>query len=163
MLHKFRFVIAGVLIILVNQVVTFAVSASMPSALLPAGTTRYAAAHNNTAYGIDETGDWQDLVGMTKYITIPAGKTADVFVSFCTQLNKVTGSYVHVRGLIRSAVSLPAVQVMELTTQATVHCANFYWTNVAAGQPAIKMQVYVPLATSAQVHNATMFITVNVH
>ena len=41
MLHRFRFAIAGIVLILVNQVVTFAVSAHMPNALFPAGTTRY--------------------------------------------------------------------------------------------------------------------------
>ena len=35
MLHKFRFVIAGSIIILVNQAVTFAVSAAVPEQLAP--------------------------------------------------------------------------------------------------------------------------------
>ena len=42
MLHKFRFVIVSALVVLTSAGVSYAVSASMPNALLPAGTTRYA-------------------------------------------------------------------------------------------------------------------------
>ena len=71
MLHRFRFVIAGIVIILVNQVVTFAVSASMPDALL-------AGRHHPLRDGLrHERGQcfrrpgWVDMPGMIKYITHP--------------------------------------------------------------------------------------------
>jgi hypothetical protein len=164
MLHRFRFVILGTLMILASAGVSYAVvSAAMSPALLPAGTTRYAVAYSGAAYGLDFTSFWQDMYGMTKYISIPAGKTADVLVSFCSQFSKSTGSAVQLRALIRSVVGSPPAPGFELTDPATTHCANFYWTNVAAGQPAIKVQMFVPLVTSVQVYNSTMFVTVNVH
>ena len=72
MLHRFRFVIAGILIILINQAVTFAVSASMPTALLPAGSTRYATAASTSTENVNNLVGWADVPGMTKYITIPS-------------------------------------------------------------------------------------------
>ena len=107
MLHRFRFVIAGILIVLVNQVVTFAVSASMPTMLFPAGTSRYAAAYSLVPAGILDTDGWVDLSGMTKYITIPNGHTADVLVHFCGTAQTDSNSTVWVRALIRDVVASP--------------------------------------------------------
>ena len=83
MLHSSRFVIAGLLVVITSAIVSFAVSASMPGALMPAGTTRYAAVYATNEVVIHGDAGWMDVPGMIKYITIPGGQTADVIVIFC--------------------------------------------------------------------------------
>ena len=141
MLHRFRFVIVGILIILVNQAVTFAVSASMPNALLPDGSTRYAAVYaTSTEFSLSPS--WQDMPDMTKYITIPTGQTADVMVIFCGSSFTGEPAYLSVRALIRDVLASPSEFQLQVSDTAgrSSHCAIFLKTNVTAGSPAVKIQ-----------------------
>ena len=164
MLHRFRFVILGTLMVVASAAASYAVvSAYVPNALLPAGTTRYAAVSDSTPYSLSYTGGYQDLQGMTKYITIPTGQTADVFVYFCSQFRKSTGTYVNIVGMLRTTLGDPVAPQFVLTADPTTQCTNFYWTNVTAGQPPIKVKMYVPTSTTVVVDKAAMLVTVNLH
>ena len=140
MLHKFRFVIVSALVVLTSAGVSYAVSASVPNALLPAGTTRYAAAFADHADAITPADSWVDLPGMTKYITIPTGKTADVMVSFCGTEATSTGGLLWTRALIRDVAASPAGMSLLSSENGSSQCAMFYKTSVTSGSPAVKIQ-----------------------
>jgi hypothetical protein len=162
MWHKYRFVIAGLVIILVNQLVSFAVSASRPEAFLPSGTTRYAAAYLSTNYGLSYTGNWLDLPGMTKYISIPEGQTADLMIHFCILMTPNTAPHVAVRATVRGQPAKPYwVQFTPSAAQSNM-CADFYLTGVTAGQPPVKIQMDVPPGT-INLAEAVMLVTANLH
>ena len=165
MLHKFRFVIAGILIILVNQVVTFAVSANMPNSLLAAGTTRYAAAYaTSTEYSLSPS--WQDMPAMTKYITIPTGQTADVMVIFCGEVWTDSATDMLVRATVRDIVMAPdEITLLHQDAGASNRCAVFYKTNVTAGSPPVTIQWFVSGISFPQINVAdrSMVVIVNTH
>ena len=161
--RRFKIPIIIILTAVLTQAAGYAVRAALPEALLTAGSTRYAAAYYPALYTVSYTGDWQDLTGMTKYITIPTGQTADVFVSFCALLQKGTAASVSTRALLRSEpASPPGLEFVPATTPSN-QCADYFWTNVSAGQPPIKIQMYVTPATNVYVQHATMLVTVNLH
>ena len=168
MLHKFRFVIAGILVILVNQLVTFAVSAPMPNALLAAGTTRYATVSATNATSIYGDDGWQDVPGMIKYITIPAGKTADVIVIFCGSVTTIsgTGLPLYARAMIRDVITSPTqVTFSTLNTSETSNCAIFMSSGVTAGNPAVRIQWDMGggALDLAGLEARQMFVIVNIH
>jgi hypothetical protein len=138
----------------------------VPSALLPAGTTRYASAYAANVDSVVSTDGWSPMLGMTKYISIPSGKTADVMVIFCGAFSVQSGG-VSVRALIRDAVAAPASFIMhsnDLTSQS--RCANFQKSNVTAGNPPVTIQWSVSQGinpTDASVTARNMFIIVNIH
>jgi hypothetical protein len=162
MLHRFRFVIAGVLIILVNQAVTFAVSASMPSALLSAGTTRYAAAQASAIADVSSSPSFADIPGMTKYITIPGGQTADVMVIFCGEAASGSASQYLVRAQIGGALAVPNWSYMTVGSGYGNSCISFYRLNVPAGNPAVKIQWRAPTSTVSMAHRSLLVIA-NIH
>lgn len=165
MLHKLRFVLAGILIIVVNQAVTFAVSARMQDALLPAGTTRYASAYSGSGDNTSGMDGWNAIDGMTKYITIPSGKTADVMVIFCGVVDVDATSTVYARALVRNTLASPSSFLLQSGTEdMSSRCAYFQQTNVAAGTPAVTIQWNVSGGIpSASVLNRSMFVVVNIH
>ena len=165
MLHKFRFVIAGIVFILVNQVVTFAVSASMANALLPAGTTRYAAATASDSLYIAVADGWKDITGMTKYITIPGGQKADVFVIFCGGVASSNTQYLNLQAYIGGTLAGPGIQVFPLVTTYRNQCALFQRLNVPAGSPAIKLKWSVGAFDNYEANMAerSMIVIANLH
>ena len=164
MLHRLRFVIAGILIILVNQAVTFAVSASMPDALLPSGTTRYATVFATDYVPISYLEGWVDMPGMVKYITIPSGHTADVIVIFCgTGGVNIGSAWLTTRALIRDAVASPSQFLMTHLVDSTSNCAIFEKSNVSSGSPAVKIQWAVGNPDGATMQSRHMFVIANIH
>ena len=163
MFHKFRFVIAGVLFLVASVVLNQAVSAYMPNALLPAGTTRYAAASAVSSFTIHDYDAWTDVPGMIKYITIPTGKTADVIVLFCgMQGQNATGTLL-ARALIRDSLAVPADAMMvNSTTSFSSSCAIFQKSNVTAGSPAVKVQLH-STGGSGTMYTRQMLVIVNSH
>ena len=116
------------------------VSAAVPDALLPAGTTRYAAATASTPIYIVAADGWKDVTGMTKYITIPGGQTADVFVIFCAGSYSASADRLNLQAYIGGTLAGPGIQVVPLVTTYRNQCALFQRLNVPAGSPAIKIQ-----------------------
>jgi hypothetical protein len=137
----------------------------MPSALLPAGTTRYASAYSMVGLSITAADGWADLPGMTKFIAIPSGKTADVIVSFCGAAATNQPSLVHTRALIRDAVAAPADFWLTGSTTISSHCASFSKSNVTSGSPPVKIQWSVDgaPANSAFMYGRHMIVIVNIH
>lgn len=165
MLHKLRFVIVSALVILSSAGVSYAVSASRPNALLPAGTTRYATVFDGGFASISYNDGWVDMPGMVKYISIPTGQTADVIVIFCGTVGVNTASgWLNVRVLIRDALASPSQALLTHLDDSTSNCAIFEKSNVTAGSPAVKVQWEVdPSANSADVISRQMFVIVNTH
>ena len=140
MLQRFRFVIVSALVILTSAGVSYAVSASMPNALLTAGTTRYATASATNSELTYPSDGWVNVPGITKYITIPAGKTADVMVIFCGMAWTSPGDELWTCALIRDVAASPGETLLQTDNNTASQCAMFYKTNVTAGSPAVKMQ-----------------------
>ena len=167
MLHKLRFVIIGALMVIASAGASYAaVSAAMPSALLAAGTTRYATAYATGNSGINALNGWVDMAGMTKYISIPGGKTADVIVIFCGNVSADSGALVHVRALIRGAAASPTqFDLTNVYPGRSSSCAIFEKSNVTAGSPAVQIQWEVDglIIDGATVNTRHMFVIANIH
>ena len=86
MISKTKLIVAGILFLLASVVLNQAVSAAVPDALLPAGTTRYATLHSEDYFQTIVGGSWVDVNHSTKYITVPGGQTADVMIIACVEL-----------------------------------------------------------------------------
>jgi len=141
MLHRLRFVIAGVIIIMVNQAVSFAVSAGMPATMRPAGTTRYAVAYVDDAF--TNSVEWANIPGLSQSITIPSGKRADVFVSYCGEHTAdYDGEELYVHALVGGSNATPGSALLEAASRfsSITRCASFYKLNVAAGTKTVRMQ-----------------------
>jgi len=165
MLHQLRFVIAGLVIILVNQAVTFAVSAAVPTALRPAGSTRYALVQNETQRDIGLPFTWEST-GLSTSVTIPAGKTADVMVFFCGVANP-GGNYINVRAKIGSQLLLPnfggdGLDFATGSTAAESHCVNFHKTNVSEGTKTVKID-WLAGDTNPKLFSRSMIVILNIH
>ena len=166
MLHRFRFVIMGVVIVLASAAASYAaVSAAMPNALLPAGTTRYATVYASDFRTINTADGWVDMPGMIKYITIPTGQTADVIVIFCgTGGVNVASGWLNTRATIRDVVAAPTTFLLTDLVGGTSNCGIFQKSNVTAGSPAVKIQWSVdPSAGSAEIISRHMFVIANIH
>ena len=161
MLHKLRFVIAGLVIILVNQVVTFAVAARVPQSLRPSGTTRYAMAQTTTTADNTSSGNWIPT-GLATSVTVPAGKKADVMVVFCS-VGDGDGNVISVRAKIGGAVLLPSPGVTLMSVSFTgSHCATFYKTGVGEGTKIVRAE-WRSFAAGANLLERSMIVTLNTY
>jgi hypothetical protein len=85
--RKLRFVIGGLLVVIASGVVSYAVSASVASAALPAGATRYAVAGAMTGSPDSTTSTtFVALSGLSTTVKIPSGKRGDVMGLVCAIL-----------------------------------------------------------------------------
>ena len=159
MFRKLRFVIAGIALIAANQAVSFAVSASMPESLRPAGSTRYAAVGSSTLALTTQTA-FSDLADMTTSITIPAGKHGDVFVLFCGETFSL--SVTKVRAIIAGQESNP-IQLQDSTSGAQSRCASFFRFNVPEGSKNVRVQWAGSTATVQSMNQRSMIVIVNLH
>ncbi len=139
MLKKFKLPLVIVVIVLLNQAVTYAVQAAVPTALLPGGTTRYTVAQATGMISTSSNLVWAET-GLSKAISIPVGKTADVIVLFCA--NTVSSSYMQAQVLVGTSVAAPGL--VQLRNHGDVggesQCANFYAVAVPAGIRTVKVQ-----------------------
>ena len=164
MSHRLKFLFTGLLVVMTSAIVSYAVSASAPSAFLTAGTTRYAAVSASTTETVDDADGWVDVPGMTKYISIPSGKTADVMIIFCGNANTVGVDQLWTRALIRDAVAAPSViGLLPADTKLSNQCAFFYKTNVTAGSPAVRIQWSTSGSPGPIMHERSMFVIANIH
>jgi hypothetical protein len=164
MLHKFRFVIAGILIVAANLAVSYGVLAARTQAQLPAGSTIYAVA-SSTSGTANSSGTWQDLSGLSTKVTIPTGKHGDVLVFFCGEMT--TASIVMVQAKVAGSAASPGS--MQLTTNppttagSETRCAQFLKTGVTAGTKTVKMRWWSTSGYTSTMLNRTMYVVVNVH
>lgn len=165
MLQKLKIPIIILVTAILTQLAGYAVHAAMPDALLPDGSTRYAAAVSTSVENVLLSDGWIDLPGMTKFITIPTGKTADVIVIFCGSSFTGDPAYLSVRALIRDVLASPEAFQLQVsdTVGRSSHCAIFLKTNVASGSPAVKIQWQVTGGKGATVVSRSMLVIVNIH
>ncbi len=163
MLRKFRFVLAGILIIVVNQAVTYAVSAAQAQSLLAPGTTRYAVV-STTSSTSTTSGTWADLAGLVTNITVPSGKHGDVIILFCGDSN--TQSVTSVRAKVGGYFAAPSASEIRYNPPAggsESRCANFYLLNVPAGTRAVKVQWAGTSGQYSWMFSRSMIVLVNMH
>ena len=122
---KLRIPIIIVVTAVLTQAVGMVVQAAVPSAFLAAGTTRYAVAQA-TDNILTWSPDW--IPALSKTITIPGGKTADIMVIFCGNGwtdNNATGLQVKVQ--IAGTVASPGeFNFAAESGEIEGHCAAFY-------------------------------------
>ena len=158
MLRQFRFVVAGIAIILANLAASSAVSASMTQAALPVGTTRYAVASATTTV-LNGSKSFKDMAGLVTSISIPAGKHGDVMVTFCASVFSGLGVYAQV--LVGGLVATPGP--MPFPANDLSYCLSFYKVGIAAGIQSVRVQWRVgPGIGSASASARDMIVTVNI-
>lgn len=165
MLRKFRFVIAGLLIIVANQAVSYAVSAAVPSSLLAAGTTRYALVEKETQLNIVSFSDWEPTLLATS-VTVPTGKTADVIVLFCGVASS-GNSFIKVRARLGTALLVPnaggtGISLSSLSSSIQSKCVNFYKTGVGAGTKTVAIEWHAA-SSLAHLFSRSMIVILNIH
>jgi hypothetical protein len=159
-LRKFRFVIAGLTIIVANQALGYAVQAARPETALAAGNTRYYVAQ---AASLVSTGSklWQDIPGMSTTITMPSGKHGDVMLLFCG-VAATAGEDLLLRATIGGTPAVPQDTVLTEWTAAASNCAFFYKLGLATGSKAVKVQWHATSVYISLVQRSLM-VMVNMH
>lgn len=161
MINRFKVPAVILATIVLGQAVSSAVSAANPDGMVAAGSTRYAMV--GTAAGTSTIStSLVDMAGMSTSITIPGGRTGDVMVQFCAELQ--TPDFVQVRALIGGAATSPGVVELKIGPIALVEnrCANFYKKGVGSGTRNVKIQ-WVGGGGTQQALARSMIVTVNIH
>lgn len=165
MLHRSKLIVGGVLVVLTSAVVSYAVSAAVPQALLPAGSSRYAFAGANTGTPTSTTSTtFVDLSGLTTTVKIPSGKKGDVFVLFCSE-TRPNGDFANVRALIGGVDSMPGETTLREGTSSQPEesqCANFARTGVSAGTKTVTIQWRSVGGAEITAYARSMIVLVNI-
>jgi hypothetical protein len=131
-------------------------------AFRPAGTTRYAWASANDAQNTSST-TMVDMPNMSTTITIPAGKKADLFITFSGAMN--TADAGSIRAIIDSSASVAApgtVQVVwNIAGGAAAHGFTFHKV-VGNGDHTVKIQ-WSTLTSSTFVSDRSLMVTANIY
>ena len=136
MLHKFRFVIMGGLMVFASAAASYAaVSAAMPSALLPAGSTRYATAQSQTLAFVDPDQGFLDVPGMTKFITIPSGQQGDVMIIYCAEVASSTAPSYYLRAIVGGVLASPGDVQIQLQNSGEQHVRHLLPSKRECRQP----------------------------
>jgi hypothetical protein len=159
-MRKFQLILAAVVVVATSGLVSYAVSASVPSALLTAGTPRYAVAYATN--GILTTDTLWHGAGLSTTITIPAGKTGDVIVSICAESYSGTPSALMVRVVVGGIIAAPLQMQFAGEEVIESHCGNFWRLGVPAGNVFVST-LWRATNTSANLYNRSMVVTVNIH
>jgi hypothetical protein len=77
---------------------------------------------------------------MTKYISVPGGQVADVFVVFCGSAYSASADRLSIRAYIGGVQAAPGIELVPLVTTYRNQCTMFQRLNVPAGTPAVKVQ-----------------------
>ena len=109
MLHRFRFVIVGLVVVLASALrATTAASAAVLGSLRPAGTTCDAVASAINLISVAGGGTFENMPDMSTSITISAGKRGDVMVLFCgTSIVSAAYNELYVRAMMGGAAATP--------------------------------------------------------
>jgi hypothetical protein len=163
MFQKLKIPIIIVATVILTQGAGYAVRAAMPDALLASGTSRYAAAYA-TSPQVTSLAAYSDMPGMTKYVSIPSGKTADVIVIFCGDVATTLNTGLQLRATIRDVPMAPdPVTLLYSDGAISNQCAMFQKTNVTAGSPPVKIQWAADGAGPVQVNTRSLFVILNIH
>ncbi len=133
----------------------------MPEAFLPAGTTRYAVVSSGAPQLTIDT-LWKNATGLSTYIGVPVGKTADVFVLFCAEASSGVGSALFARAVIGGAVAIPTDTVLIEQETIANQCAPFYRIGLGAGTHNVRIQ-WRASTTYANLYDRTMTVITNIH
>jgi hypothetical protein len=159
-MRKLKYVMAGVLIVVANQAVNYAVSAAVPSAVLPPGSTTYAVAkaadHISTFNTV-----YSNVKDMSVSITIPAGKHGDVMILFCGQAS--SSATLTVRALVAGKGASPGPVIFHEGSPFGSNCAAFYKVGVGEGTKTVKIQWKTFTSSVSDMFARSMIVTVNVH
>lgn len=162
MLGKWKILIIIVVTALLTQFAGYAVRAAMPEAFLTEGTSRYAVAYVTGSELLFHDDGWQNIPGMIKYISIPAGKTADVMVIFCGEAYSDSANALFVRAYVGGILMLPPETILQEEETVSSRCVTFYRINVPAGTPAVRLQWWAS-NTFGNLYDRTMIVIANVH
>jgi hypothetical protein len=160
MIRTSRLVVAGLLVVLTSGLVSYAVSAAVPGALLTAGTTRYAVSQGLNHVTTFET-VFKNLPGLSTTITIPGGKKGDVMIVFCGQAT--TTAIMHVRALVGGAVASPGQVLLHENSPQAGNCAIFSKLGVSAGTKTVTMQWQTYSGSVSDMYARSMIVIVNLH
>ncbi len=161
MWRKFKLPVVILVIVLLNQVVGYAVKAAMPETLLPAGTTRYAVTSSGAPL-LTFSNVFTNVSGASTYIGIPVGKLGDVFVTFCAEAYSGTVSALQVRAIIGGAVAIPTETNFYEAQLIANQCAPFYRLNLGAGTHNVRIQ-WRATNGFADLYDRTMTVITNIH
>jgi len=166
MVSRSKLIVAGILFLVASVILNQAVSAAVPNALLPTGTTRYAFVRSSSAVSTTST-SFVNLPGLSTSITIPAGKVGDVMVYFCGQT--ITESFTTVRVRIGATGGPPSeTQIRENTSTGggETQCAQFAKANIPSGTHTVRMQwrgsTFFP-GDQQQMFERSMIVVANIH
>jgi len=162
MVRKSHLVLAAILVVVASAVVSYAVSASVPSAALPAGSTRYYVDQGTSPVTTSDT-VWHTAGGLSTSINIPGGQTGDVMILFCGRTWSDDLTWMEVRAKIGSNVVSPGVLTMAWNASYEGHCANFVKTGVAAGTKTVKIEYRSGSFHNVELGPRSMIVIVNLH
>ena len=166
MLRRFKIPVIVLATVLLNQAAGYAVHASMPDALRPAGTTRYAVAQSTDNVTLTSGDPWSDLPGVATSISIPSGKRGDVMIVFCAEAEG-NDAGLHARAHIGGALAVPDQTLLQNVEPKASQCTLFYKANVRAGTRMVKIQ-WMPAGgavgvSTVGIRDRSMFVTINIH
>ena len=154
------------LVVLVATVASLAIVATAMGAFVTKGTTRYAFASVNVSSPATTTSSsFVDLPGMSVSVSIPANKTAELFITFSSELNGCGAIYV--RAIVGSSANIaaPGAALLFSHTGGSAEAHGFTWMrSVGTGSHTVKIQWQnVGGCTQDFAGVRSLFVTANVH
>ncbi len=130
------------LVVLVAAVACLAMAATALGAFVSKGTTRYAFASVNSSSPVTTTSStFVDLPGMSVSVSIPADKTADLFITFSAELNGC--GPIDARAIVDTSASIaaPGAALLFSHTGGSAEAHGFTWMRtVGTGAHTVKIQ-----------------------
>ena len=154
------------LVILVAGVASLAITATALGAFLTKGTTRDAfASVDVSSPATTSSSSFVNLPGMSVSVTIPAGKTADLFVTFNAELNGC--GPINVRAIVDSSATIaaPGAALLFSHTGGSAEAHGFTWMRTAgAGTHSVTIQWLSGGGCSQAFAGVrSLWVTANVH
>jgi hypothetical protein len=167
MIRKSQLILAGILIVLASGAMSYAVSAAVPAAALPAGSTLYAVANASNSVTTNLT-TWSNLPNMSASVVIPTGHTADVVVLVCGEFQSASQALAMRVKVGTKVFAPPEKWVRDAGVGGDegreTGCGIFYKTGMAAGTKNVTVQWRSEFSSGT--HTAwgrSMLVIANVH
>jgi hypothetical protein len=165
-LKKSQLILAGLLVVMASAGISYAVSASVPSTLLPAGTTMYAFTQRQDQLNITSAQilHWVSAA-VPLSVTIPPGKVADVVVLFCSLAN-ADSQFIRVKSAIGTTLLEPSSAGFGLNLIAGAgaqnQCISFQKASVAAGTMYVNVY-WLAVTVNSHLYNRSLVAILNIH
>jgi hypothetical protein len=154
------------LVVALAAVASLAIAATALGAFVSKGTTRYAFASVNVSSPTTSTSNsFVDMSGMSVSVSIPADKTAELFITFSAELNGCNGIYV--RAIVDSTANIaaPGAALLFSHTGGSAEAHSFTWMrSVGTGAHTVKIQ-WQDLTGCSQAFAGvrSLLVTANIH